>query len=192
MTLLLELINALVADRSRLALENAALRQQIAVLKRSVKRAKIQDSDRVFWILMRRLLESWRDTLLIVHAETVIRWHQKGWKCYWRRKCQRGTRGRPKIDPELIELIRRMSRDNVTWGAPHIRSELLLLGHDVATSTIAKYMVRHPSKPSQGWRTFLANHMSVAAGCPSTSTVIATPSTAPPSAVPRTSSASAR
>ena len=65
-TLLLALANDLLADRSRLALENVALRQQVAVLKRSVKRAKIHDSDRVFWILMRRFLDSWRDTLLVL------------------------------------------------------------------------------------------------------------------------------
>jgi hypothetical protein len=73
-TLLLALINELLADRSRLALENIALRQQVAVLKRSVKCAKIDDSDRIFWILMRRLLDSWRETLLIVKPETVIKW----------------------------------------------------------------------------------------------------------------------
>ena len=84
-THLLVLINALVADRSRLALENIALRQQVAVLKRSVKRARVEDSDRVFWILMRRLLKDWRDTLLIVKPETVIKWHRKGWRYFWRR-----------------------------------------------------------------------------------------------------------
>ncbi len=102
-TLSLGLINALIADRSRLALENVALRQQITVLKRSVKRAKIEDSDRVFWILMRRLLEGWRDTLLIVQPETVIKWHRKGWRYYWHRKsahwwhsagCLRGVQAR--------------------------------------------------------------------------------------------------
>ncbi len=79
-TLLLQLVNALVTERSRLMLENLALRQQVAVLKRSVKRAKIDDSDRVFWILIRRLLADWRDTLLIVKPQTVIRWHRKGWR----------------------------------------------------------------------------------------------------------------
>jgi putative transposase len=164
-TLLLALINTLLTDRSRLALENVALRQQITVLKRSVKRAKINDSDRVFWILMRRLLDSWRDTLLIVKPETVIKWHRKGWKYFWHRKSRRGSPGRPKIDPEVIELIRRMSRDNVLWGAPHIRSELALLGHHVAESTVAKYMIRQPRQPSQTWRTFIANHMTVTAAC---------------------------
>ncbi len=58
-----------------------------------------------------------------------------------------------------------MSKDNALWGAPRIQSELALLGHAVAGSTVAKYMVRHPKEPSQTWRTFLANHMSVAAAC---------------------------
>ena len=165
LTQLLALINALVADRTRLALENAALRQQIIVLKRSVKRAKIEDSDRIFWILMRRMLASWRDTLMIAEPETVIKWHRKGFGYYWHRKSQRSKSGRPPIDPEIIELIKRMSKHNALWGAPRIQSELALLGHAVAESTVAKYMVRHPKEPSQTWRTFLANHMSVAAAC---------------------------
>lgn len=161
----LALISSLVTDRSRLALENVALRQQIVVLKRSVKRARIEDSDRIFWILMRRLLDTWRDTLMIVEPETVIAWHRKGWRYYWGRKSKQGKSGRPPIDSEIIELIRRMSKENVTWGAPRIRSELALLGHEVAESTVAKYMIRHKKEPSQAWRTFLANHMSVAAAC---------------------------
>ncbi len=165
LTHFLALIEALVADRSRLALENIALRQQILVLKRSVKRAKIEDSDRIFWILMRRMLASWRDTLLIVKPETVIAWHRKGWRFFWARKSKLGKPGRPPIDAEVIELIRRMSRENVIWGAPKIRSELALLGHVVSESTVAKYMIRHRKPPSQNWRTFLANHMNVAAAC---------------------------
>ncbi len=77
-TLLLQLVNALVTERFRLMLENLALRQQVAVLKRSVKRARIDDSDRVFWILMRRWFGNWRDALLIVKPDTVVKWHRKG------------------------------------------------------------------------------------------------------------------
>ncbi len=90
---------------------------------------------------------------------------RKGFGYYWHRKSQRGKSGRPPIDPEIIEMIKRMSKDNVTWGAPRIQSELALLGHETAESTVAKYMVRHTKPPSQTWRTFLANHMSVAAAC---------------------------
>ena len=162
---LLRLVRLLIEDRQRLVLENVALRHQLAVLKRSVARPKIQDSDRMFWILMKRMLGEWRDALHFVTPDTVVRWHRKGFRYYWKRK-SRSTPGRPPISMELIHLIRRMSMDNVTWGAPMIASELALLGHKVADSTVAKYMVkvREPD-PSQRWGTFLRNHMDVTAAC---------------------------
>ena len=80
---LLALIRALAIDRTRLALENVALRQQLVVLKRSVKRAKLVDSDRVFWVLMRRLLRDWKDAIFIVKPATVVRWHRQGFRYYW-------------------------------------------------------------------------------------------------------------
>ena len=110
-------------------------------------------------------MKSWREKLRSVKPATVIGWHRKGWRYYWRRKSRQGKPGRPRIDLEIIELIRRMSKDNGTWGAPRIKSELALLGHEIAESTVAKYMVRHTKKPSQTWRTFLANHMTTAAAC---------------------------
>ena len=115
LTHLLTLINALLADRTRLVMENVALRQQVIVLQRSVTRAKVEDSDRIFWILMRITLKTLRETLMIVKPDTVIAWHRKGWRFYWRRKIRQGKPGRPKISPEVIDLIRRMSRDNVTY-----------------------------------------------------------------------------
>ena len=66
--------------------------------------------------------------------------------------------GRPPIDEELRALIRRMSQENLTWGAPRIQSELRLLGYSVAESTVAKYMVRCQREPSQSWRAFLRTH----------------------------------
>jgi len=77
---------------------------------------------------------------------------------YWRWKSRKKS-GRPKIDAEIRNLIRRMSQENPTWGVPRILSEMLLLGHNVAESTVAKYMVRQPKPPSQNWRTFLKNHV---------------------------------
>ena len=61
---------------------------------------------------------------------------------------------------EIRDLIRRMCRENPTWGAPRIQSELALLGHNVAESTVNKYMFRQPKPPSQNWRNFLQNHVS--------------------------------
>ena len=163
---LLALLRSLAASRNQLALENAALRHQVAVLKRSVKRARVEDSDRVFWILMRRFLKDWKGVLVFVQPDTVVRWHRTGWRYYWRRKSKPRKVGRPPISFKLIHLIRKMSKENPLWGAPHIHDELALLGHDVAESTIAKYMVRHPDpERRQSWRTFLQNHLRVSAAC---------------------------
>ncbi len=100
-----------------------------------------------------------------MQPRTVIKWHRKGFRYYWRRK-SKSNPGRPPIDMKIILLIRRLSQENVLWGAPRVRAELALLGYEVAESTVAKYMVKHrSSEPSQSWRTFLANHMDVTAAC---------------------------
>jgi transposase InsO family protein len=104
------------------------------------------------------LWSGWRSALLIVQPDTVVRWHRQGFRLYWRWKSRKKP-GRPKADRTIRDLIRRMCRQNQTWGAPRIQSELALLGHDVAESTVAKYMIRQPKPPSQNWRTFLDNHV---------------------------------
>jgi len=165
-TVLFGMLRAALIDRQRLMLENAVLRQQVIVLKRSVNRPRIKDSDRAFFVLMHRLLADWRSSLLIVKPETVIRWHRKGAAWYWARKSRTTKRGAPAIGWKLVRLIQRLSVENVTWGAPRIRDELGMLGHDVAQSTVEKYMVkrRDPEK-GQRWSTFLRNHMKVTAAC---------------------------
>jgi putative transposase len=95
--------------------------------------------------------------LIIVKPETVIRWHRQGFKLYWRWKSKAPV-GRPKIDKEIRELIKRMSLESPLWGTPRIQSELRLLGFELAESTVAKYRVRGRTSPSQTWKTFLANH----------------------------------
>ncbi len=144
-------------SRAALAAENLALRQQIAILQRSVKRPRFHRRDRIFWVWLSRLWRRWRSSLLVVQPETVIRWHREGFRLYWRWK-SRSRRGRPKRGAEIRALIRRMSRDNPTWGRRRIRSELHLLGYEVAELTVAKYMVRGRKPPSQEWRVFLKNH----------------------------------
>ncbi len=161
------LLEAVTADRARLAVENVALRQQLNVLRRSVSRADLNDSDRTFWILLCSLFENWSDYLVIVKPETVLNWHRKGFAYYWKRKSRAPSGGRPPISDEIIELIKRISTENTTWGSPRIRNELRKLGHDVAKSTVERYMVkRQPSDGSrQNWRTFISNHMDVSAAC---------------------------
>jgi putative transposase len=146
-------------SRAALAVENLALRQQLAVLRGSVKRPKVRDRDRLFWILLSRFWAGWSSALVIVKPETVVRWHQAGFRLYWRWRSRKRTVGRPKVEAEIRNLVRRMCRQNPTWGAPRIQSELRLLGYDVAESTVAKYRIRRMKPPSQTWRTFLQNHV---------------------------------
>ena len=93
-----------------LALENLVLRQQVAVLKHRHPRPRLTDTDRLFWVLLSRFWFGWRTSLLIVQPETVVRWHQQGFRYYWRWKSR--SRGRPKIDPEIRDLIRRLCQAN--------------------------------------------------------------------------------
>jgi transposase InsO family protein len=144
--------------RAALAAEILALRHQLGVLQRSVKRPRLRQRDRILWVWLSRIWTGWRTSLVIVKPDTVIKWHRDGFRLYWRWKSRKKP-GRPKIDPDIRQLIRRMAQENPTWGAPRIESELALLGHDVAESTVAKYMCRHRKPPSQTWRTFLENHV---------------------------------
>ena len=155
--LLTALLRHLLQSRATLVAENLALRHQIVILQRSVKRPRLHRRDRIFWVWLSRLWRGWRSSLLVVQPETVLRWHREGFRLYWRWK-SRSRCGRPKLDAEIRALIRRMSRDNPTWGRRRIRSELHLLGYEVAERTVAKYMVRGRKPPSQGWRVFLKNH----------------------------------
>jgi putative transposase len=149
---------AFLRDRTELAAQIIALRQQLAVLERNSRRPKLRKRDRIFWVWLSRVWPNWRSALLVVKPDTVVRWHRQGFKLYWRWKSRKKP-GRPKIDAEVRNLIRRMSLENPTWGAPRVLSELALLGHNVAESTVAEYMVRQPKPPSQNWRTFLKNHV---------------------------------
>ncbi|MDB4278679.1 hypothetical protein N9917_03680, partial [Deltaproteobacteria bacterium] len=109
-------------SQRELALENLALRQQLAILHRKSKRPKLHNADRAFWVALCRLWPDWQNALILVKPETVIGWHRKGFRLYWTWK-SRNRGGRPPIDRELRTLIRRMARENPTWGAPRIHGE---------------------------------------------------------------------
>jgi hypothetical protein len=158
-------LRAFIIGRAAAAVENLALRQQVAVFQQSVKRPKLRPRDRIFWVVLCRLWPNWRSALAIVQPETVITWYRKGFKLFWRWKSWARKPGRPPIEREIRDLIRRMSGENPTWGAPRIVSELALLGHDAAEQTVSKYMVRTRKAPSQTWRTFLDNHVPEIAAC---------------------------
>jgi hypothetical protein len=143
--------------KHELALENLALRQQIAVLNRPAHKPRLLGQDRLFWVVLKAWWPNWRAALILFQPETVLGWQRAGFKMFWRWK-SRPRGGRPRKDDALIQLIRWMSSVNPTWGSPRIRDELAKLGLEVSTATIRNYRPRSRRPPSQSWRTFLQNH----------------------------------
>ena len=103
---------AIFGDRTELAFENLALRQQLAALQYKSKRPRLRKRDRIFWAVLSEIWANWRSVLLIVQPDTVVGWHRQGFKLFWRWKSRTGTVGRPKVEVEIRMLIRRMSREN--------------------------------------------------------------------------------
>jgi transposase InsO family protein len=148
----------LLKSRWRLEAENMFLRHQLNIaLRRAPPRIRLRGSDRALLVWMTRLWPNLLGAAQVVQPETILRWHRSGFKAFWRWKSRKRA-GRPKIDRGLRDLIRRMSRENALWGASRIHGELLMLGFQVAQSTVSKYMVRGQNPPSQTWKTFLQNH----------------------------------
>ncbi len=108
---LLSFVRAL-RSRAALALENLALRQQLAIYQRAQKRVRLRGQDRVFWVLLRRLWSGWEQALIVVKPETVISWHHQGFKLIWRRRSRDRHLGRPRIPREHRAFIRRISSDH--------------------------------------------------------------------------------
>lgn len=152
------LLRSLILPRLTLAAEILALRQQLAVLNRTVKRPQLRERDRLFWVMLSRLWEDWREVLIIVKPKTVIKWHREGFRIYWKWKSKAPV-GRPRIDKDIRDLFRRMSHENPLWGTPRLQAELRLLGFEIAERTVAKYRVRSGKPPSPAWRSFLDNHI---------------------------------
>jgi hypothetical protein len=148
----------LVKSRSRLEAENVLLRHQLNVaLRKAPARLRLRGCDRAILVWLVRLWPNLLGAVQVVKPETVLHWHRAGFRAFWRWK-SKNRAGRPKIKRDLRDLIQRMSRENPLWGAPRIHGELLMLGIEVAQSTVSKYMIRGCKPPSQSWKTFLRNH----------------------------------
>src|SRR5919199_6165060 len=157
--LLVGLLRAVVSSRANLVAENLLLRQQLTVLSRPTrKRPQLRSRDKLFWVVIRPLLRDWRDHLVFVRPDTVVRGHRQAWKVFGRWRSH-GRLGRPRLSAAVRELIARLAQENPRWGSERIRGELLKLGISVSKRSIQRYRGRGPARPpSQTWRTFLANH----------------------------------
>src|SRR5919197_242370 len=152
-----------------LAAENLFLRKQLALYQeRHIKPRRATDATRLALVWLGRWFD-WRQALAIVQPETFTRWHQQGFRLFWRWK---SGPGRPPIPPDLQALIRRMARENPSWGEERLANELLLkLGLRVSPRTIRKYLPKrlNPGRgkraTTQRWRTFVRNHAQAIVAC---------------------------
>ncbi len=155
-------------SKSELMLENALLRRQLIVLDRQVKRPQLSWRERGMMVLLASKLRGWKDALLIVQPETLLRWHRDLFRWVWRRKSQpKQQGGRRPLSGHIVRLIRRIARENPLWGAERIRGEMLKLDRGVAKSSIQKYTqdLRRTGPSGQSWGTFLRNHASEIWAC---------------------------
>src|SRR5438034_7318788 len=127
----LRLLTFLFGGHRQLAVENLALRQQLAVYKRTTARPKLRTTDRLFWIWLARVWAGWRQALVIVSPDTVLRWQRRRFREHWTKLSDRPRLGRPPISAETAALIRKMAATSPFWGAPRIHGDLLKLGIDV-------------------------------------------------------------
>src|SRR5712664_2956262 len=142
-------------------LENLALRQQLAVLKRKHPRPRLTAFDKLFWVLAQTYWPRWKQALIVVSPETVVRWRRTGFQMYWSWLSRHQICfGRKRISRELRELICKMAAENPSWGAPRIHGELQMLGFDVAERTVSRWVQKAPRDPEKRnrWKAFLKNH----------------------------------
>jgi len=147
-------------SRASLELELIALRHQVTVLRRQRPgRLRLLRADRILWIWLYRIWPRAVNVMVLVKPATLIQWHRKGFRLYWRWRSGSHSIGRPKARFEIRVLIRHMSMANPLWGAPRIHGELLKLGIEVSQATVGRCMPWRPNVPSPTWRAFLQNHM---------------------------------
>jgi len=156
---LLRSIGLICGGHQAIVLENLALRQQLAVLTRTVKRPQLRSTDRLFWILLAKGWQDWRSALIVVQPDTVVRWHRQWLRRHWTRLSRRRRPGCPTTSSAIRALVSTMTTVNPLWGAPRIHGELAKLGITVSERTVSRLVRRPRRPPSQTWRTFLANHV---------------------------------
>jgi transposase len=144
-----------------IAIENAALRLQLAAFQRKRKRPVLTSFDRLFWVGLSLVWNGWRAALVYVQPDTVVRWQRERFRKFWARlsRVNRRPRGRPATAAEIRRLIERMVAANPLWRAPRIHGELKMLGIEVSERTVSRILRTLRRPPTQTWKTFLHNHV---------------------------------
>ena len=157
----IRLVRLLLSGHQSIAIENAALRLQLAAFRRKRKRPVLTTFDRLFWVGLSRVWSDWRGPLLYVQADTVVRWQRERFRRFWARlsRVDHRRRGRPATGVEIRRLVERMVTANPLWRAPRVHGELKMLGIAVSERTVSRILRTLRRPPSQTWKTFLHNHV---------------------------------
>ena len=131
----------LIRSRTDLLIENVILRQRLIILNRQMKRPILSGQDRLWIVLLARCTRFWKQAVLVVQPETVLRWHRDLFRFYWRWNSRKKTR-KSRIASQTVALIREMAENIRLWDAERIQGELLKLGIKVSKRTIQKYMLK--------------------------------------------------
>jgi putative transposase len=158
---LFRFVRLLGSGHQAVAVENLALRLQLAVYKRKRRRPVVTQWDRLFWVGLSQVWSRWRHALVFVQPDTVVRWQREPFRRFWARlsRPKSDRRGRPAVAAEVRRLIRQMAIANPLWRAPRIHGELKMLGVTISERTVSRILRSVPRPPSQSWKTFLHNHL---------------------------------
>ncbi len=154
-------VRLLGSGHQAVAVENLALRLQLAAYKRKRKRPMLTLLDRLFWVGLSQVWSDWRHALVFVQPDTVVRWQRERFRRFWARlsRPKGPRRGRPAVASEIRRLVRQMAIANPLWRAPRIHGELKMLGITISERTVSRILLTVPRPPSQTWKTFLRNHL---------------------------------
>ena len=158
---LIRFVRLLLSGHQAVAIENAALRLQLAAFRRKRKRPVLKTFDRLFWVSLSRVWRGWRGPLFYVQPDTVVRWQRERFRKFWARlsRVDRRRRGRPATAAEIRRLIEWMVAANPLWRAPRVHGELKMLGIAISERTVSRILRRLRRPPTQTWKTFLHNHL---------------------------------
>src|SRR5205809_7613973 len=152
-------VRLLLSGHQAVAIENAALRLQLAAFRRKRKRPVLSCFDRLFWVGLSRVWRTWRGPLLYVQADTVVRWQRERFRKFWAHlsRMDRRRSGRPATAVEIRRLIERMVATNPLWRAPRLHGELKILGIGISERTVSRILRTLRRPPTQTCKTFLHN-----------------------------------
>src|SRR5947207_6302890 len=140
-------------SRAALELELVALRHQVAVLRRQRKgRIQLFSADRLLWVWLYRIWPQALNAMVLVKPSTVVQWHRKGFRLYWRWRSRSRAPGRPKMSSSIRDLICQMCRATRLWGPPHLHGEMLKLVIGISSAMNGAYMTCRTKDLSAAWR----------------------------------------